>query len=57
MSKVGGMVVTSKKPAPLFITGDPDTDGLLNADPLALLIGMLLSSRCRWSGPSGGRPA
>jgi len=26
----------------LYITGDPDGDGLLNSDPLALLIGMLL---------------
>jgi hypothetical protein len=26
----------------LYITGDPAADELLNADPLALLIGMLL---------------
>lgn len=26
----------------LFITGDPEADRLLNTDPLALLIGMLL---------------
>lgn len=49
MSSVGGMVVTSKvsapKPAPLFITGDPDADGLLMDDPLALLIGMLLDQQ------------
>lgn len=26
----------------LWITGDPDTDKLLNDDPFALLVGMLL---------------
>jgi uncharacterized HhH-GPD family protein len=29
----------------LFITGDADADGLLNSDPLALLIGMLLDQQ------------
>jgi uncharacterized HhH-GPD family protein len=29
----------------LFITGDPDADALLNADPTALLIGMLLDQQ------------
>ena len=29
----------------LYITGDPDADGLLNSDPLALLIGMLLDQQ------------
>src|SRR4051794_8527101 len=29
----------------LAITGDPDSDGLLNSDPLALLIGMLLDQQ------------
>ena len=29
----------------LYITGDPDGDGLLNTDPLALLIGMLLDQQ------------
>lgn len=28
------------------VTGDPDADQLLNTDPLALLIGMQLTSRC-----------
>ena len=31
----------------LYITGDPDADGLLNTDPLALLIGMLLDQHMR----------
>lgn len=29
----------------LYITGDPDADGLLNSDPNALLIGMLLDQQ------------
>jgi hypothetical protein len=29
-------------PGTLYITGDPEADGLLNNDGLALLIGMLL---------------
>ena len=29
----------------LYITGDPDSDELLNTDPLALLIGMLLDQQ------------
>ena len=29
----------------LYITGDPDADGLLNTDPLALLLGMLLDQQ------------
>jgi len=29
----------------LYITGDPDGDALLNSDPLALLIGMLLDQQ------------
>ncbi len=29
----------------LFITGDPDADALLNADPTALMIGMLLDQQ------------
>ena len=29
----------------LYITGDPDADALLNTDPLALLIGMLLDQQ------------
>ena len=29
----------------LYITGDPDADELLNTDPLALLIGMLLDQQ------------
>ena len=29
----------------LYITGDPEADGLLNTDPLALLIGMLLDQQ------------
>jgi hypothetical protein len=29
----------------LYITGDPEGDGLLNTDPLALLIGMLLDQQ------------
>jgi uncharacterized HhH-GPD family protein len=39
------MAVTTKKPAPLFITGNPDADRLLMDDPLALLIGMLLDQQ------------
>ena len=29
----------------LAVTGDPDADGLLNTDPLALLVGMLLDQQ------------
>ena len=29
----------------LYITGDPEGDGLLNSDPLALLLGMLLDQQ------------
>ena len=29
----------------LYITGDPEADRLLNTDPLALLIGMLLDQQ------------
>ena len=29
----------------LYITGDPDADALLNTDPLAVLIGMLLDQQ------------
>jgi uncharacterized HhH-GPD family protein len=39
------MAMTTKKPAPLFITGDPSADRLLMDDPLALLIGMLLDQQ------------
>jgi uncharacterized HhH-GPD family protein len=35
----------TKKPAPLFIAGDPAADELLMTDPLALLIGMLLDQQ------------
>jgi uncharacterized HhH-GPD family protein len=35
----------TKKPAPLFIAGDPAADNLLMTDPLALLIGMLLDQQ------------
>ena len=37
----------------LYITGDADADGLLNTDPLALLIGMLLDQRSAY--PREGR--
>ena len=33
------------KPGTLWITADPDVDGLVNANPLALLIGMLLDQQ------------
>lgn len=33
------------KPGTLWITGDPEIDGLVNRDPLALLIGMLLDQQ------------
>lgn len=33
------------KPGTLWITGDPEVDGLVNTDPLALLIGMLLDQQ------------
>ena len=32
-------------PSPLCVTGDEDADALLNEDPLALLIGMLLDQQ------------
>ena len=32
-------------PGTLYITGDPAADELLNTDPLALLIGMLLDQQ------------
>jgi uncharacterized HhH-GPD family protein len=35
----------TKRPAPLFIAGDPAADELLMTDPLALLIGMLLDQQ------------
>jgi uncharacterized HhH-GPD family protein len=38
-------VTTTKKPAPLFIAGDPAANELLMTDPLALLIGMLLDQQ------------
>ena len=31
----------------LDITGDPEADALLNTDPLALLVGMLLDQHMR----------
>jgi hypothetical protein len=31
----------------LAVTGDAEADGLLNSDPLALLIGMLLDQHMR----------
>jgi len=33
------------KPGTLWITADPEVDGLVNSDPLALLIGMLLDQQ------------
>jgi uncharacterized HhH-GPD family protein len=33
------------KPSPLYVTGDPEADALLNHDPLALVIGMLLDQQ------------
>lgn len=32
-------------PTPLWLTGDPEADRLLTADPFALLIGMLLDQQ------------
>ena len=38
--------MTSKaKTSPLAVTGDADADKLLNSDPLALLLGMLLDQQ------------
>lgn len=31
----------------LWLTGDPDADRLLDSDPFALLVGMLLDQRAR----------
>ena len=35
----------SNTPTPLAVTGKPDADALLNRDPLALLLGMLLDQQ------------
>jgi uncharacterized HhH-GPD family protein len=40
----------------LYITGDPDGDGLLNTDPLALLIGMLLDQQVPMEWAFGAPP-
>ncbi len=40
----------------LYITGDPDGDGLLNSDPLALLIGMLLDQQVPMEWAFGAPP-
>ena len=40
----------------LYITGDPDADGLLNSDPLALLIGMLLDQQVPMEWAFGAPP-
>jgi uncharacterized HhH-GPD family protein len=40
----------------LYITGDPDADGLLNTDPLALLIGMLLDQQVPMEWAFGAPP-
>ena len=34
--------MASKRSGTLAVTGDPDADRLLNTDPLALVVGMLL---------------
>ena len=40
----------------LYITGDPEGDGLLNRDPLALLIGMLLDQQVPMEWAFGAPP-
>jgi uncharacterized HhH-GPD family protein len=40
----------------LYITGDPEGDGLLNTDPLALLIGMLLDQQVPMEWAFGAPP-
>jgi uncharacterized HhH-GPD family protein len=40
----------------LYITGDADADGLLNSDPLALLIGMLLDQQVPMEWAFGAPP-
>jgi uncharacterized HhH-GPD family protein len=40
----------------LYITGDPEADGLLNTDPLALLIGMLLDQQVPMEWAFGAPP-
>ena len=40
----------------LYITGDPAADGLLNSDPLALLIGMLLDQQVPMEWAFGAPP-
>src|SRR4026209_873904 len=40
----------------LYITGDPDADALLNSDPLALLIGMLLDQQVPMEWAFGAPP-
>jgi uncharacterized HhH-GPD family protein len=40
----------------LYITGDPEGDGLLNSDPLALLIGMLLDQQVPMEWAFGAPP-
>ena len=40
----------------LYITGDPEADGLLNSDPLALLIGMLLDQQVPMEWAFGAPP-
>jgi uncharacterized HhH-GPD family protein len=40
----------------LYITGDPDSDELLNTDPLALLIGMLLDQQVPMEWAFGAPP-
>jgi len=37
--------MTTDQPTPLAVTGKPDADALLNRDPLALLLGMLLDQQ------------
>ena len=40
----------------LYITGDPEADGLLNTDPLALLLGMLLDQQVPMEWAFGAPP-
>ena len=40
----------------LYITGDPEADGLLNTDPLALLVGMLLDQQVPMEWAFGAPP-
>ena len=37
--------MASKRSGTLAVTGDPDADRLLNTDPLALVVGMLLDQQ------------